>query len=112
LRNGLDPLDRNIKLFPEDNSLLGNDRLDIPRRVMDDIGYLRFADIFLPQISFVGVYDHADLDFFGRFLGALTGLVSLLRPTIPIQFRLRRLLITHSETLSWQSTPAAPGWSR
>ncbi|MBK5226826.1 MAG: hypothetical protein JJD96_09800 [Thermoleophilia bacterium] len=112
LRNGPDPLDRNIKLFPEDNSLLGNDCLDLTRLIMNDIGYLHFAYIFLPQITFIGVYDHADLNFSGLFLGALTGLVNLLRSTISIRFRLRRLLTTHSETLSWRSTPAAPGWSR
>ena len=47
LRNGLDPLDRNIKLLPEDNSLLGNDGLDLTRLIMNDIGYLRFTYIFL-----------------------------------------------------------------
>jgi hypothetical protein len=50
LRHGLDPLDRNIKLFFKDNSFLGNNFLDFSPRIMNDIGNLRFADIVLSQM--------------------------------------------------------------
>ena len=97
MRDGLDPLNRNLKLFPKDSTFLGNYCFDITGLIMNYVSHPRFAYIFFSQITFIGSYDHADLNLFGLFLGPLTGLVSLLRLTIAIRVNLRRLLITHSE---------------
>src|ERR1035437_6866967 len=93
--NGLNPLDRDLKLFPEDNSLFGNYCLNITSLIMNYIGYLRFADIFLPKITFTGFYDHADFNFPGLFLTDLTGPFTLLRPTFSFRVNHRELLVTH-----------------